>query len=239
VVVLIHGLGGATTVYDPQVAALAESHTVLRYDLSGHGRSPLAGTPTITGWVAELAALLDAQEIEQIAIVAHSMGTLVAGAFAAAHPQRVGRLALLGPVREQGEQAKAATRGRARTVRAGGMSAVADTIVAVATSEETRRERPLAAAMVRELLLGQDPEGYAAACEALAAAREPDFSSIKIPVMLLTGSQDKTSPVAVNDELISLLPNARLHVIEGIGHWHSLEAPAALTHHLQEFLTEQ
>ena len=44
-VVLIHGLGGTTTVYDPQAAALAEGHTVLRYDLSGHGRSPGDGTP--------------------------------------------------------------------------------------------------------------------------------------------------------------------------------------------------
>ena len=43
-VVLIHGLGGTTTVYDPQVAALAKTHTVLRYDLSGHGRSPYVGS---------------------------------------------------------------------------------------------------------------------------------------------------------------------------------------------------
>ena len=60
-VVLIHGLGGATTVYEPQVAALAETHTVMRYDLSGHGRSPYAGAPSIDGWVAELVELLDAR----------------------------------------------------------------------------------------------------------------------------------------------------------------------------------
>lgn len=236
-VVLIHGLGGATTVYEPQVAALAEHHTVLRYDLSGHGRSPLAGVPSITGWVEELTALLDAEGIEETALVAHSMGTLVATHFAAAHPGRVTRLALLGPVRAQGEQAKAATRARARTVREGGMSAVADTIVSVATSKETRSERPLAAALVRELLLGQDAEGYALACEALAAAEEPDFAGIKAPVLLLTGSEDKTSPVAVNEELSSLLPGARLRVLDRIGHWHTLEAASDVTHALKEFLS--
>ncbi|MFI6951425.1 alpha/beta fold hydrolase [Streptomyces sp. NPDC050422] len=235
-VVLIHGLGGATTVYERQVAALAEQHTVLRYDLSGHGRSPRNGTPSVTGWVEELAALLDAEGIEETAIVAHSMGTLVASTFAAAHPGRVTKLALLGPVRAQSPQAKQATLARARTVREGGMSAVADTIVSVATSEQTRTERPLAAALVRELLLGQDPDSYAAACEALASAEEPDFASIKAPVLLLTGSDDKTSPMAVNDEIFALLPKARLHVIEGIGHWHTLEAPEEVTRHLQEFL---
>jgi pimeloyl-ACP methyl ester carboxylesterase len=237
-VVLIHGLGGATTVYDPQVAALAEHHTVLRYDLSGHGRSPRNGTPSITGWVEELTALLDAEGIGETAVVAHSMGTLVASTFAAAHPGRVTKLALLGPVRAQAPQAKDATRARARTVREGGMSAVADTIVSVATSEQTRTERPLAAALVRELLLGQDPDGYAAACEALASAEEPDFAGIKAPVLLLTGSDDKTSPPAVNDDIFALLPKARLHIIEGIGHWHTLEAPGDVTRHLREFLTQ-
>jgi 2-keto-4-pentenoate hydratase/2-oxohepta-3-ene-1,7-dioic acid hydratase in catechol pathway/alpha-beta hydrolase superfamily lysophospholipase len=237
-VVLIHGLGGATTVYDPQAAALAEHHTVLRYDLSGHGRSPRNGTPSITGWVEELTALLDAEGIGETAVVAHSMGTLVASAFAAVHPGRVTKLALLGPVRAQAPQAKDATRARARTVREGGMSAVADTIVSVATSEETRTERPLAAALVRELLLGQDPDGYAAACEALAVAEEPDFAGIKAPVLLLTGSDDKTSPPAVNDDIFALLSKARLHVIEGIGHWHTLEAPEDVTRHLREFLAQ-
>jgi pimeloyl-ACP methyl ester carboxylesterase len=235
-VVLIHGLGGATTVYDPQVAALAEHHTVLRYDLSGHGRSPANGTPSITGWAEELAALLDAEGIEEAAVVAHSMGTLVASTFAAAHPDRVTKLALLGAVRAQGPQARQATRARARAVREGGMSAVADTLVSVATSEQTRTERPLAAALVRELLLGQDPERYAAACEALTLAEEPDFASVKVPVLLLTGSEDAISPLAVNDDIFALLPNARLHVIEGIGHWQTLEAPEDVTHELRDFL---
>lgn len=235
-VVLIHGLGGATTVYDPQAAALAADHTVLRYDLSGHGRSPHAGPASIDRWVAELAALLDAEGIRETAIVAHSMGTLVAATFAAAHPDRVSKLALLGPVRAQAPQAKDATRARARTVRAGGMSAVADTIVAAATSERTRTQRPLAAALVRELLLGQNPEGYAAACEALAAADEPDFSSVTCPTLLVTGSEDKVSPVAVNEEIGALVPKARIHVIEGVGHWHTVEAPEEVTRQLRDFL---
>jgi 2-keto-4-pentenoate hydratase/2-oxohepta-3-ene-1,7-dioic acid hydratase in catechol pathway/pimeloyl-ACP methyl ester carboxylesterase len=235
-VVLIHGLGGATTVYDPQVAALAEHHTVLRYDLSGHGRSPGNGTPSITGWVEELAALLDAEGIEETAVVAHSMGTLVASTFAAAHPDRVTKLALLGAVRAQSPQAKQATRARARAVREGGMSAVADALVSVATSEQTRTERPLAAALVRELLLGQDPESYAAACEALTLAEEPDFASVKVPVLLLTGSDDAISPLALNDDIFALLPSAKLHVLEGIGHWQTLEAPEDVTRELREFL---
>ncbi|MBD0321894.1 MAG: alpha/beta fold hydrolase [Aldersonia sp.] len=236
-VVLIHGLGGATTVYQPQVDALAENHTVLRYDLSGHGRSPVAGPASIEAWVEELRALLDAEGIDQAALVAHSMGTLVATTFAARYPDRVRKVALLGAVRAQPEQAKAATRARAATVRAGGMSAVTDGIVAAALSKITHSERPLTVALVRELLLGQDREGYATACEALAAAAEPDFAAIAAPVLLITGDEDKVSPVAVNDDLFALFPNGKLHILDGVGHWHSLEDPAAVTTLLVDFLT--
>ena len=238
-VVLIHGLGGATTIYDPQVAALAETHTVLRYDLSGHGRSPFAGPASIDRWVEELSGLLEAEGIEQTALVAHSMGTLVANTFAAKYPDKVTKIALLGAVRAQPEAAKTATRARARTVRQGGMSAVADTIVAAALSTDTHSSRPLTVALVRELLLGQDPAGYATACEALAAAAEPDFAKIEVPVLLLTGDEDKVSPAAVNGDLLALYPHADMHVIEGVGHWHTLEDPDAVSHRLQEFLNQR
>ena len=84
-VVLVHGLGGATTVYEPQAAALAETHTVIRYDLSGHGRSPVVGPNSIESWVEELEDLIDAEGLDTAALVAHSMGTLVVTTFAATY----------------------------------------------------------------------------------------------------------------------------------------------------------
>lgn len=236
-VVLIHGLGGATTVYDAQAAALAADHTVLRYDLSGHGRSPSAGPASIERWIAELVALLDAEGITQTALVAHSLGTLVAAGLAAARPERVDRLALLGPVRAPGAGVRDAVRGRARAVREGGMPAVADGIAAVAVSDRSRARNPLSGALVRELLLGQDPEAYAAACEALAAAADPDFAAITAPVLLLTGSEDKTSPVALNEEIRDLLPKADLRILDGVAHWHTVEAPDDVTSILVDFLS--
>jgi hypothetical protein len=46
-------------------------------------------------------------------------------------------------------------------------------VVANALSETTRRDKPEVAAFVRELVMRQDPEGYARNCEALAAATDP------------------------------------------------------------------
>ena len=54
-VVLLHGLGSSANVWEPQVRALANRFTLIRYDLEGAGRSPYAGELSISGWVDDLA----------------------------------------------------------------------------------------------------------------------------------------------------------------------------------------
>ncbi len=235
-VLFVHGLGGTTNFYEPQAQALAGGHTVIRFDLEGAGRSPLTGRPGIESWASDAEAILDHFGIGTAAVVGHSMGTIVAAHLAATRPDRVTRLALLGALRAQPEQAKKATRQRAATVREKGMEAVAPGIVAAATSERTRRDHPALAAFVRELLFRQDPAGYAACCEALADASTPAFGDIKCPVLLVAGSDDKTSPPGTSEELAKEIPSASVEVIQDIGHWHAVEAAAQVTAALRGFI---
>src|ERR1700742_952539 len=100
-VLFIHGLGGTTNFYEPQARALADSRTVIRFDLTGAGRSPLTGTISVEGWADDAEAILDALGIDTAVVVGHSMGTLVAAHLAATRPARVSRLALLGALRAQ------------------------------------------------------------------------------------------------------------------------------------------
>src|SRR3954465_6729319 len=59
-VVLLHGLGSSANVWEPQVRALADRFTLIRYDLEGAGRSPYAGELSIASHVEDLAAIMDA-----------------------------------------------------------------------------------------------------------------------------------------------------------------------------------
>lgn len=236
-VLLIHGLGGTSTYYEPLTLSLAESHHVIRFDLAGHGRSALAGTPSIESWANDALSVLDLFGIGRASVIGHSVGTLIVQHLAAAHPDRVSQIILLGPVRPQSEDAKNATRQRAAVVRANGMRAVADTIVEAAVSDHVWRNNPEVVGFVRELLLGQDPEGYALACEALAAAQGTDPTAIRADALLVTGRDDNVSPPAAVRELGSALPRARVEVLENCGHWTALERHVEVARLAHELLS--
>jgi pimeloyl-ACP methyl ester carboxylesterase len=72
-----------------------EAHVVV-YDRRGQGRSSAAAPPTVEDDVADLAAVLDAAGAERAVVVGQSQGGATALAFAAAAPERVAALGLVG-----------------------------------------------------------------------------------------------------------------------------------------------
>jgi esterase/lipase len=80
--------------------------------------------------------------------------------------------------------------------------------------------------MIRELILGQDPKSYASHCRAIVDMKDPGFGSIKAPVLILAGDEDKSAPLDgcqyIYDHLGS--QHKELKVMQGVGHWHCVEA---------------
>jgi pimeloyl-ACP methyl ester carboxylesterase len=235
-VLLVHGLGGTSNFYQVQTDALAALHTVIRVDSAGAGRSPLADGISVDSHADDLAALLEALDIDSAAVVGHSMGTLVVRSLAARYPDKVSALALFGAVREPAEAGRQAQHDRAAVLREKGTAAVAPAVVANALSETTRRDKPEVAAFVRELVMRQDPEGYARNCEALAAATDPGPVDPNLPLLLVTGSDDKVGPPEASQELADAHGNTVVEIIPGIGHWTALEAAGQVTEQLRKFL---
>jgi 3-oxoadipate enol-lactonase len=235
-VLMVHGLGATTNFYQVQADALAERFQVIRLDSAGAGRSEVSEKISIESHADDLAALLDALGLKSAAVVAHSMGTLVARTFADRYPDMVTKLALLGAVAEPAEAGRQAQRDSATLLRDKGTAAVAPGVVANALSDETRNNKPEVAAFVRELVMGQDAEGYARNCEALAGASDPGPVSGELPLLLVTGSEDKVGPESVSQDLAQGHGSAKVEVIEGIGHWTALEDARAVTDALLGFL---
>ena len=232
--VMIHGLGGTSNVFTPQMALLASRMRVIRPDLPGSGRSPVRGTPTIAHFVDRLLGLMAELDINQAHIAGHSLGSMVALHAAAAQPALVKSLVLLGPFLAPPESARAALRDRAAKARVAGMQPIADAIVQGSTAAATRRDRPVVLALIREMLMRQDPEGYALTCEALAAADAPDIGAIKCRTLLIAGDEDSVAPAGGARDIAGRMADARLTVLAQSGHWMSLEKAADVTDALRE-----
>ena len=234
-VVMVHGLGGTSNSWFPQVGPLARFFRVVRLDLEGSGRSPATGDLSIDRFAADVTAVMDALDIPTAHLCGHSMGTIVCQHIAADRPERVKSLALFGPLAEPPEPARQAIRDRAATARRDGMAPIADTLVQAAISAETRAHYPAAAAFVREILMRQDAEGYARTCEALAAAASANLAGIRCPTMLVTGDEDGVSPPPAVKALGAGIANSRVIVLTGCGHWTPIEKPAQVNAALLNF----
>ncbi|HTT29737.1 MAG TPA: alpha/beta fold hydrolase [Solirubrobacteraceae bacterium] len=76
---------------------LGESHTVLRYDERGCGLSGVSlDELSVETWVADLETVIDAAGLERFALLGVSQGAAIAVAYAARHPSRISDLVLYG-----------------------------------------------------------------------------------------------------------------------------------------------
>lgn len=236
-IIMVHGLGGTSNAWGPQADVLAREFSVIRPDLEGAGRSPASGPISIDSLVADVIALMDAGRIESAHFAGHSMGTIVCQHLAVAHPARVRSLALIGPLAAPPEAARVPIRERAALARNQGMAPIADAIVQGATSSHTKDTKPEVIALVRELIMRQNPEGYARSCEALADAQAADVSNLECPALLMTGTDDGVAPPEAVKALAANFKTAETQILEQCGHWTPLEQAAAVTGALVKFFT--
>lgn len=240
-VAFIHGLGGMSEYFAPALAGLHTSRKLHLMDIEGHGLSPTSvnSVTSIESYADDAANLLRVKGVTRVAVVAHSMGCLVAVQLALKHPDLVERLVLMGPPPSPlPDAAVQSTLARAAAVREGGMLSVADALAVAALSDKTKTTNGLAVAALRLSVMGQSPEGYAKACRALALAPALDFPGISCPALLLTGSEDKVSPPSVCEKYAEAMAKSRLQVLENVGHWHLFEDASQVSLLVDKFLTE-
>lgn len=237
VLLLINSLGTEYAMWDAQVPALARDFRVLRYDARGQGASDApAGDYGIGQLGADALGLLDALGIGQAHVCGLSMGGMVGMWLALQAPARVGRLVLANTAARIG--AAADWDARIARVRAEGMGAVADMVVARWFSEDFRRRQPQAAAAVRSMLLRAPVDGYAGAC---AAIRDMDqrqaVRAIGQPTLVLAGRHDTVTPPQAGHALVAAIDGARYLELEA-AHLSNIEAPEAFTAAVLDFLCQ-
>jgi len=233
--VMLHGLGGTSNVFTPQMALLTPRFRVIRPDLPGSGRSAAVPALTISTLIEIVLRALRIIGVEQAHFLGHSMGSIVCQHIAVQQPAVVKSLLLLGPMLAPAEAGRRAMRERAATARTSGMAEIADAVAKGATSGDTKNSNAVAVGFIRELLMRQDPAGYASSCEALAEAVAADVAQIRCRTLLITGDEDAIAPPSNVRALAQRIAGARTVVLNRCGHWSTLERAAEVTAQLKDF----
>jgi 3-oxoadipate enol-lactonase len=234
--VLSNSLGSTLVMWDPQMSALAQHFSVVRYDLRGHGDSPVPPDPyDIADLGADVLALLDRLRVDHAHLCGLSIGGMVSMWTAANAPDRVDRLVLCATsARFDPPEAWAE---RAAIVRAGGIGSVADTVVTRWFTPEHAAAHPELIHEMRAMIANSPPEGYAACCGVIERTDlRPCLSSILAPTLVVAGAQDLAAPVHEAEVITQGIDGCRMTVVERAAHLLNVERPENVTALILEHL---
>jgi pimeloyl-ACP methyl ester carboxylesterase len=248
--IFLHGWAGSLTDW-----AFSERHfeSGLVYDAAGFGQSQIAPSReknadySLSRYVEDLRALLDAEGIETARLVGHSWGGVVAMEFAARYPQRVSRLVAIGsayfdpqnwlhilfkwisyliawllvllkkPLRRSTKLRRQAAR---RYFYRQPDTATLDHLMSAVLASGNR-------ALVQTLLAGYQVR-FKRVCPA-----------IKCPALYLGCDRDVVAPYRFVTPFQRLTPGSRDFMLRECGHFPMLEKPAELATLIREFWEER
>jgi 3-oxoadipate enol-lactonase len=233
--VLANSLGAALDMWWPQVGPFSAHLRVLRYDTRGHGLSSVPPGPySLEQLATDVLRLLDAHGIERAHFCGLSMGGTV-GMWLGAHaPDRIDRLVLSNTSPYFGPPD--AMNARIAAVRQRGMGAIVDGVIERWFTAAFRAAEPDTVQRIRQGLLATSPEGYVACCAALRDLDLRDsLARIRAPTLVITGSDDPSSPPGASLALAAAIPGARCIELPA-AHLANLGAAAAFNASVLGFL---
>lgn len=231
-VVLIHGNMLSAAMWEPQVPALAESFTVIAYDVRGFGRSPYR--PGRHSDRADLKALVDELGIERPNLVGLSMGANIALDFALAYPGVAASVVITpGGIPGSPDPAwmEAGWQALESAVNTGDHGAARDVVMSFPPMRSLERNPTARDRVVAMMEHHQWPDWVNkwADYDWLDPPAWGRLEELRLPALVVSGDLDDETFLAEGDAFVRRVPGARKELIEGAGHMVNLEAPDAYT----------
>ncbi|MDP1527035.1 MAG: alpha/beta fold hydrolase [Rhodocyclaceae bacterium] len=238
VVMFAHSLGSDHSIWAAQKSALAGRHTVLAYDLRGHGKTTASpGAYTFDLLAADAIALLDALQIEKASFVGISLGGMIGQAVALAAPQRIDKLVLADTTCAYPPEAQAAWPERIRQIAASGLEPLVLPTLERWFTAPYRAAHPEVIERIGALIRATPVAGYLGCCHAIA---QLDFSArlktLPMPALVVVGDSDPGIPLPLAQALAVAISGAQLAVIPGAAHLANIEQADAFNQLLLNFL---
>ncbi|MGQ0545640.1 MAG: alpha/beta fold hydrolase [Betaproteobacteria bacterium] len=231
----LHGVGGGRAAWDRQVPYFsARGYRCVAWDQPGYG-----GAPPVEPYTFEaIAKALQQQTAEPAVLVGHSMGGMVAQETCARYPEKVKALVLsfTSPAfAGGGEFARQFIAARVGALDAG--RTMAEVAAALMPTLRGTKSDPEGVALAIRTMAAVPPDTYRKAVHLLTTFdRRADLAKIRVPTLLVAGSDDRVAPPAIHEKMSKRIPGAKYALLEGCGHLGPMDQPQAFNEVVFSFL---
>lgn len=217
--VLLHGIGSSSAGWLCQLESL-KGYRLIAWDAPGYGESDFLAPekPRPADYAQALHEFLDRLLLKDVVLVGNSLGCLMAGAYAAAHADRVRSMMLLGPAGGYGALAdrEEKLRGRLEDLDKLGAEGLAEkrspTVVA-------KNSPAFALELVKWNHYRIRPQGMRQALHCLAqGSLVTDARRFQKKVFVGCGSEDIITPESGCKQIATAFPKAEYRTLPGLGH---------------------
>ncbi|MEN8157520.1 MAG: alpha/beta hydrolase, partial [Bacteroidota bacterium] len=228
-IVLLHGYLETWEIWKDFAASLAGNFRVISMDLPGHGRSGRWGEEhSMEDLAGSVKAVCEAEEIDRIGLVGHSMGGYVTMAFAELYPDLLWGYALFHSTCFADTDEKRVNRDREISlVLCGKKLQIVNVSIPKAFADDNTERLKKEVSFAQDIALQCEDQGIVAILNGMKS--RPDRSHVlsnpALPLLLIGGMKDNYIPVEVFEELVALAPHARVLRLEESGHMGFIEEP--------------
>lgn len=241
-IICLHGYGGSCNDWRYQLFDLSDTYRVIAWNAPGYMLSDELKTnyPVAKDYADALLDFITALKLEKVYLVGNSFGSRIAQCFAYYYPEKVTKIALVGPSAGKRnisfEERMKTTNFRYDQIKDGGYAFTNKRVEALLASNASPQLIELARSGMRGINANMFMKGVNFI---LAEDHYPQLiaTKVKMPILLIAGTEDKISPIAINaDSIHYYLKNSTLEVLYGVGHLPHLEASSFVNDKIRTFL---
>lgn len=235
---LIHGIGARRATFAKLVEGLRDRFTCIRYDLRGHGESPLPdGRFGLEDLVDDLEALRARLGVQRAHFAGHSLGGMIGPAYARRCPDRVLSLGLWSTAAFRTEDDSAKVKAVVAAMRERGIGQVLDTLTARWFTDAFAAANPDVIERRKRQVMDTPADIFLNVFDIYAETEmAPWLPEINAPCQVLTGAEDGGCNPRLNRQIADALPNAELVILDRLKHAIFIEATDRVLPHVRDFL---
>ena len=235
---LTHGIGAAKNAWRFMTSELSKYFTVVTYDLRGHGNSPVTNKNfTLDDLVLDLEKIREKTKIDKGHFMGHSLGGMIAPAYAKKFPNQVLSVGLLSTVAGRSEGDRNSVLKIISEMEISGIERTLQKLTTRWFTDEFISKNPDLVKNRLKQVIDTDPDVFLNVFKIYANTEMISWlKNLSVPCLLMTGENDAGCSPQHNKIMANEINNSKLVILKKYKHSFLIEAPQEVSKNIIEFI---